>query len=91
MGGGGFLLTAFAVNATKGVPPQIVGGQRLDGGEDDVVDAGPQHEVHPVGEAQGVLLRRHDGVDYDAKRSLKVQMGECHYLFGSVAVAAVSF
>ena len=62
MGGGGFLLTAFAVNATKGVPPQIVGGQRLDGGEDDVVDAGPEHEEDPLGQAKRVLGRRHDGL-----------------------------
>ena len=42
---------AAALHAAEGVCPQLVGREGLDGGEDDVVDAGPEHEVHPVGEA----------------------------------------
>ena len=36
------------------MPPQIVRGHRLHGGEYDIVDAGQQHEEDPVGQPQGV-------------------------------------
>ena len=52
------LLLLLAVAARRGgakdVLPQVVRGDRLHDGEDDVVDAGQQHEEDPVGLAQGV-------------------------------------
>ena len=62
--------TTTTVHAAKGVPPKIVRGQSLDGREDNIVDTGPQHEVNPVGRAQRVLLRRHNGVADEEEEEL---------------------
>ena len=53
---------AAEAHPAESVLPQLVRREGLDGGEDDVVDAGPEHEEDPMGEAQRVLGRRQDGL-----------------------------
>ena len=51
---------AAALHAAEGVCPQLVGREGLDGGEDDVVDAGPEHEEGELRETELVLGGRDD-------------------------------
>ena len=53
---------AAEAHPAESVLPQLVRREGLDGGEDDVVDAGPEHEEDPLGQAKRVLGRRHDGL-----------------------------
>ena len=58
------LFVPLSIAARRGehaedVLPQIVRGHRLHGREDDVVDAGQQHEEDPVGQPQRVPVGKH--------------------------------